>query len=146
MTKPTIAVVPGAWHAPAHFQEFTDLLEKAGYPTKTLQLPSSGSSNPNDHTAETDAKAIREQLLLPLLDGNNDVVLVLHSFAGSPGSVAAKGLSKKDRTSGGGIIGLVYIAAFLAAEGVSLLSAFGGQFEPWVQVDVRTSIHLTHTL
>ncbi|KAK2734710.1 hypothetical protein FQN57_001480 [Myotisia sp. PD_48] len=134
MSKPTIALVPGAWHTPAHFEEFLAIFEKAGYPTKALQLPSVGASDPNVHTIETDAAVVREQLLLPLLDAGQNVVLVMHSFGGCVGSVAARGLSKKERGSSGGVVGLVFLAAFLARESLSLLNALGGEFHPWVKI------------
>ena len=39
--KPYIVIVPGAWHSPVYFQELTAVLEKAGYPAKSIQLQNS---------------------------------------------------------------------------------------------------------
>jgi len=135
--KPYIALVPGAWHSPVHYQELLNLFEKAGYPTKSIQLPSVGSADPNKESVAGDAAAIRENLLLPLIDSGKDVVLVMHSYGGCPGAAAAKGLSKAERKNSG-VIGLVFIAAFLAREGDSLLSALGGKFDPWVIINEET--------
>lgn len=79
------------------------------------------------------------KLLNPLLDDGKDILLVMHSYSGSPGSVAARGLSQVERVSKGlegGIIRLVFIAALVAPKGASLLSMVGGKFHPWVQVGV----------
>ncbi|KAK2865367.1 hypothetical protein FQN49_003643 [Arthroderma sp. PD_2] len=138
MSKPTIALVPGAWHTPAHYQDFLGEIEKAGYPTACLQLPSVDSSAPNDETVASNAAVVREKLLLPLLDDGKNVILVMHSFGGCVGSVAAAGLSKKDRGSSGGVVGLIYIAAFLAKEGLSLFNALGGKLDDFVNADDAT--------
>lgn len=138
--KPYIALVPGAWHSPVHYQELLNLFEKAGYPTKSIQLPSVGSADPNKESVAGDAAAIRENLLLPLIDNGKDVVLVMHSYGGCPGAAAAKGLSKVERKNNG-VIGLVFVAAFLAREGDSLLSALGGKFDPWVIINVSTILY-----
>lgn len=130
--KPYIALVPGAWHSPVHYQELLEVFEKAGYPTASIQLPSVDSKTPDEESVKGDAAAIREKLLLPLLDNGHDVYLVAHSYGGCPTGPAAKGLSKKERNGSGGILGLVYMAAFVAREGVSLLSALGGKHDPWV--------------
>lgn len=49
-------------------------------------------------------------------------------------AAAAKGLGKTEGKPG--IIGLIFIAAFLSREGDSLLSALGGKFDPWVIINV----------
>lgn len=75
------------------------------------------------------------KLLAPLLEVGKDIVLVMHSYGGPPGSVAARGQSKTERKSRGlkgGVIGLVFIAALLAPEGASLRDMVGGKFHPWV--------------
>ncbi|DAA72706.1 TPA_exp: Uncharacterized protein A8136_5941 [Trichophyton benhamiae CBS 112371] len=138
MSKPTIALVPGAWHTPAHYEEFLAIFEKAGYPTACLQLPGVDSAAPKDETVASNAAYLREKLLLPLLDDGKNVVLVMHSFGGCVGSVAAAGLSKKDRGSSGGVVGLIFIAGFLAKESMSLFDALGGKFDDFVNVDETT--------
>jgi len=140
--KPTIALIPGAWHTPTHYATFLSLLSSAGYPTTTIQLPSVGSSDPDAQSTSIDAAAVREKVLLPLLNSGKDVVLVMHSYGGSPGSAAAKGLSKTERSSngsGGGIIGLIYLAGLVIPKGASLLSSLpGAKFDPWVIVNEET--------
>lgn len=61
-------------------------------------------------------------------DRGKDIVLVMHSRGGFVGADAAKGLSKADRSDQGkpgGIVRLVYICAFAAAEGLSCWMATG---------------------
>ena len=136
--KPTIVLVPGAWHSPSHYTELIGAFEKAGYPTKSSRLPSVGSADPRNESTEKDANFIRGGLLSPLLDEEKDIVLVMHSYGGCPGAAAAKGLSKTERGSRSGIVCLVFITAFLAREGDSLKSALGGRFDPWCIVNVSS--------
>lgn len=60
----------------------------------------------------------------------------MHSYGGLPGATAAKGLSKSERKAAGkpgGIIGLIFICAFIAKDGQSLLGSLPGQvFDKWV--------------
>ncbi|OKL60697.1 hypothetical protein UA08_04256 [Talaromyces atroroseus] len=137
-TKPYIVLVPGAWHTPVHYQELTALLEEAGYPVKTTKLPSVASNQLNKESVVRDSNTIREKLLLPLLDEGKDVILLMHSYGGCPGAAAAKGLGKTERKTGRSIIGLVFLAAFLAREGNSLLSALHGKFDRWVVINDET--------
>lgn len=146
MSKPTIVLIAGAWHLPKHYQPLLDWFASHGYPTASQKLPSVGAQDPNDKDVVCDTAFIRNKVLLPELDNGKDVVLLTHSYGGCPGSAAAKGLSKAERQSSGqkgGIIGLVYMCAFVAEEGDSLQSKLpGNKLSPWVIINVR----LTHTL
>ena len=134
--KPIIALVPGAWHSPVHYSELIALLGASGYQVVSKRNPSCDSSNPNAQSVASDAASIRNELLLPPINDGRDVILAMHSYGGCPGATAAKGLSKAEvaaRGRRGGIIGLLFICAFVAKEGDSLLSVLPGQvFDPWV--------------
>lgn len=92
-------------------------LKKSGYSAKTPALPSNGSVPPTPDWAE-DIDAIRTTV--SKLDVDQDVVVVMHSFSGMTGGTALDGLDKDScRAKGlkGGIVRLVYLAAFLVSEG-----------------------------
>ncbi|CAF9938580.1 MAG: hypothetical protein HETSPECPRED_001121 [Heterodermia speciosa] len=134
--KPIIALVPGAWHSPIHYSELITLLGASGYQVVSKRNPSCDSINPNAQSVFSDAASIRRELLLPPINDGRDVILAMHSYGGCPGATAAKGLSKAElaaRGRPGGIIGLLFICAFVAKEGDSLLSVLPGKvFDPWV--------------
>lgn len=74
-------------------------------------------------TADDDAAHIRQAVISVLDAASNpkNVVLVLHSYSGVPGSSALKGLSKADRTAQGkstSVIGVFYMASFILPLGV----------------------------
>ena len=134
--KPIIALVPGAWHSPIHYSELITLLGASGYQVVSKRNPSCDSINPNAQSVFSDAASIRRELLLPPINDGRDVILAMHSYGGCPGATAAKGLSKAElaaRGRPGGIIGLLFICAFVAKDGDSLLSVLPGKvFDPWV--------------
>jgi pimeloyl-ACP methyl ester carboxylesterase len=143
MSLPTIVLIPGAWHVPQHYALLIDSLTAAKYEVVSHQLPSVGSQTPREQSVAKDASYIEKFLLLPLLDAGKDVLLLMHSYGGCAGADAAKGLSKAERSGAGkkgGIIGLVFMCAFVATEGDSLLSKLPGQkYDPWVIQNVSFS-------
>lgn len=85
---------------------------------------------------------------MPSINAGREVILIMHSYSGGPGAVAAKGLSLAERRAAGkpgGIIGLIFISAFIAEEGQTLLSSGGGKFAPWVIEYVSNSLHTLHS-
>ena len=69
-----------------------------------------------------------------------DVVLVLHSFGGVPGCAAAgpflRSVRKKQEKEGG-IMAVLFIAAFAIPKGKDLLHALGAKHAPFVVEEVR---------
>lgn len=146
LPKPTIVVVPGAWHSPSHYDELITRLHQAEFPTLCLALPTLNPQNPHEVNVAADSTFIREKMLLPLLEAGKDIMLVMHSYGGVPGSCAAKGLSKGERSSQGhsaGISGIVYLAAILAGESESLFEE-GTERKPrsWLLPDVSPLLDL----
>lgn len=145
--KPTIALAPAAWHAPIHYFKYTEELRRAGHDIVTHRLPSCNSTHPETQSVAVDAAFIRQTLLMPAINAGKEVVLITHSYSGGPGGVAAKGLTVTERRAAGkagGIIGLIYISAFIAKEGQTLLDGSGGQFSPWVIEYVSLTIEYSY--
>ena len=146
--KPVVVIAPAAWHSPIHYVQYTFQLNRAGFPTISQRLPSCGSSNPYAQSVAADAAFITQNLLMPPINAGKEVVLVMHSYSGGPGAMAAKGLSIVERRAAGksgGIIGLVFISAFIAEDGQSLLSGSGGQYSPWVIEYVSHALRFPHS-
>ena len=135
MSKPVFVLVPGAFHLEGCLDPLAKHINEAGYKTKTTTLKSVGNA---DKTLTDDIAHLRDDVLLPLVE-SEDVVLVIHSYAGFPGSAAIKGLGKKDRQAKGlkgGILGVIYMCAFIPKEGDHLKGMIGGQWAPWQVPDV----------
>ena len=130
-TKPTVVLVPGAWHKVAQYSPLTSRLEQAGYTVHGVDYPSTGP-NPTNKNFDPDVAVLRHTIA-ELADHGEDIMVVVHSAAGIIAGEAAKGLSKADREkdgTAGGIVHMVYIAAFAASEGVALYDATG-QADEW---------------
>lgn len=72
-------------------------------------------------------------------DAGHDVIVVVHSWAGLPVCSALDGMSKTEREKAdkqGGVVKLVFIAAFIPQIGESLISTLGGAPPPWYVRDV----------
>lgn len=140
MSKPTIVLVPGAWHKPEIYSSVTSDLDAHDYPTVSLPLPSAGAMPPN-MTFDEDVRAIRDVLTTLVELDEKEVILVVHSYTGMPGAEAPKGLGKKERQEkglNGGVIRLVFIMAFAMPEGFQP-TAGGAQMPEWMKLDLEVS-------
>lgn len=137
--KPVFVLVPGASQNPAHYAHLLHLLQSAGYGATTGLLPSIGAQG--EVTAADDADYVRNRLILPVLDiGNQDVILISHSYSGMPASAAARGLGPADRAAEGkttSVVGQIFIATILPRGGLSVIDSFGGHLPPHMYIDVR---------
>ena len=118
LAKPSLLFVPGAWHDLSCFMPTTSILEKEGYTCDLIALPSIGSERRGDQPPQdwnADVEEIRQRVMKHL-DNGTDVVLVLHSYGGTVGSEAMKGLGRKDRESAGmktAVLRMVYLSALV---------------------------------
>ena len=139
--KPVVVLVPGAWLTPIQYRELIFLLDISGYRTVIRELPSVNSKNPDAQIVATDTAFVRNTLILPEIRAGREVVLLMHSYGGFPGPVAANGLSKQElsvRGKPGGIIGMIMLSAFIALEGQSLLDKLIGKtYSAWILQFVR---------
>lgn len=126
MSRPTFIFVPGAWHSPDAFQKVITFLNTKGYRSRKVNLPSVGRSPPVSSIAP-DVEDIRNMTLSEMKKGH-DIIVVCHSYGGLPTSQALKGLDRPQNAGGGQVLAIVYIAAFLLPEGVTVnaaLEAYG---------------------
>ncbi|KAI3397929.1 hypothetical protein diail_10098 [Diaporthe ilicicola] len=135
--KPAIVIVPGAWQLTSAFVPFADLLRSKGFDAEIVDMPSVGGTElPLTGLAE-DIAAVRA-VIQPLVESGRELVLLTHSAGGISGGGAVKGLdivSRKDAGLPGGVVRLIYMAAFMVPKGSSLLEMLGGSPAPWMVVD-----------
>ena len=139
MSKPTVVLVPGSWHTPKVYDGVIKALEPHGYPCIRLPLPSVGAVPANEDFTE-DVAAIRD-CVNKLVEKGEEVVVILHSYAGLPGGEALKGLGMKERAKEGkkgGVIRLIFIMAYVVPEGFQLaLKGDTSKTPPWMKVDKK---------
>ncbi|BCI52179.1 hypothetical protein NIIDNTM18_14570 [Mycolicibacterium litorale] len=114
---PSLVLVPGAWHKPAHLQPLVDELD--GIDTRTVALPSTGDDPAHLGDMYGDAAAIAEAVAA--VDG--PTVVLAHSYGGIPTTQALSGARNVRR--------IIYLAAFVLDVGESLFSVSGGSPMGW---------------
>lgn len=99
--------------------EFFDPLIKElkghGYEAHAVSYPTVGKNTVGTKQKD-EVKAIQDAVAHFVDDQHQDVILVLHSYGGWPGSRAVKGFDKETREKQGkknSIVEVVFIAAFL---------------------------------
>ncbi|KAL2864489.1 Alpha/beta hydrolase fold-1 [Aspergillus lucknowensis] len=134
----TILFLPGAWVAPSVYKPFVDELTSTGYDVRYAGYPSLNPINPLITDVKADTDAIASVLHNIVEDEGKDVLVLMHSYAGMPGAAAATGLSKVQRSQEdkpGGVVGLVFVGAFVVPEDVSCAGLQGGALPSWILLD-----------
>ncbi len=78
-------------------------------------------------TMQDDTAAIKA-VISSVVDSGKEVVLVMHSYGGFPGTEATEGLGKADlqkQGKEGGVLALVYVAAWMPPVGKSIFTLQG---------------------
>ena len=142
----TIVLVHGAWHSPEYFADLTAYLHDHCFThVVTPSLPSTGPPVALSNF-DQDVFAVRETVRHVVEDQNEDCVLVMHSYGGVVGTEAVKGLRHRRKDGvGGGVIGMVYLTAFLLREGESVGSngvtpPSDPNEQPWFTVEVSLAL------
>jgi pimeloyl-ACP methyl ester carboxylesterase len=141
--SPTFVIVPGAWQTPWHYHLLTSSLQNLGYRATCLSNPSNHKEGPWPETWRDDvanvASAIRSEA-----DAGNEVVLIMHSYGGAPGSEACKDLLVGDVLTGGGVKKIVYISAVAFPEGGGITEELLSSLNLVLHVNI--SLYLSHKL
>jgi len=126
--KPTLVLISGAWHTSTCYDLIIPPLESSGYTTIALTLPSVGAEPAlPDFSADV---ALIHKTVTKLVNDGKEVVVIMHSYGGMPGTEAMKGLGREDRKKNGkvgGVVKLVYLTSWMVSEGQSVLSSGGGR-------------------
>ncbi|PLB54024.1 alpha/beta-hydrolase [Aspergillus steynii IBT 23096] len=133
--KPTIVFSIGSWLTPASFDTLRAKLLERLIPTEAPAHPSVGAEPPTK-TLTDDISSLKS-VLTRLVEESKDVIVVGHSSGGISASGAVEGLLKTDREAAGkkgGVVMIVFMAAFVLDKGQSLLDMLGGKYLPWMDV------------
>ena len=135
--NPIFVFVPGAWHTPDTFDKLRALMHTRGLETEAIATPSVNASSP-DQGLHADIQHTKS-VLQKIVDTGREVVLVNHSYGGVVGAGAVEGLGYAQRDQvglRGGVIMVVWMAAFVMPKDVSLVDKMGGKWSPWVVFNV----------
>ncbi|KAL4814655.1 Alpha/beta hydrolase fold-1 [Aspergillus spinulosporus] len=139
MDEPIFVFIPGAWHTPDTFDRLRNLMAEQGLESVAIANPSVSAQPPNGvrptNGLHFDIKHTKAALQ-KLVDDGREVVVVMHSYGGAVGASAMEGLGYAQRSQAGlrgGVIMAVWMTAFVAHKGESMLDLFGGDWGPCVR-------------
>jgi hypothetical protein len=148
--KPALVFVPGAFHDQDFFEPVIPWLRRTGYPLDfNIKLPSVGNNSAS--SMQEDADAIRHRVLkiLDEVNGGNNVVMVLFSYAAVPAAQGLVGLDQKARGPGKtAILKFLFITCNMPRIGESHQTQFGTwaksqnlKIDPPVEFKVHTILN-----
>lgn len=121
--KPVIVFVPGAFSRPSDYDLVSGPLREAGHEVHVVHHPSSPDVLVHPTPSMYDDADNIHLLVETLADEGKDIVMVMHSYGGLPGTQACEGMSRTERlraSKPGGIVRLLYVGAAVAPVGSSL--------------------------
>lgn len=135
MSHLTLILVPGAWHSPATWSKIISSI-----PNKCISITLSTTRGDSTLGFSDDVRCVRDAIVSEISQGRK-VVVVVHSYGGTVGASAVRGLEN-------GVVGIFMIATGFAVSGLTFLDALGGKPPPiWtmnkstgfaeIKVDVR---------
>ncbi|KAJ6021204.1 hypothetical protein N7540_006708 [Penicillium herquei] len=130
---PVFVFIPGAWHRPDYFDEVRSLLTDSGYDSEAVTTLSVDSSSP-DIGLHADID-LTKHIIRGLVCSGRRVVVICHSYGGLVGASAVEGLGYAQRSKmslPGGVVMVVWISAFVASKGQSIVDVCEGKSDPWV--------------
>ena len=146
--SPVYVFVPGAWHTPDTFDGIRALLSKRGLESVAVALPSVGAAEPTKSGLHADI-AHTKSVLQSLADLGRQIVVVTHSYGGMVGAGAVEHLGYTQRSKAGqsgGVIMVVWLAAFVTPKGKSVIEMLGGNWLPWMLLSVRILFLLSDSI
>src|ERR1700677_3400527 len=120
-TKPTLILVPGAWHTPAHYELLITELTRHKFKCVTVSLPSVGPKlDEMPNSIDADIKAIRAAVTKEVASGSN-VAVIAHSYGAIPAVSALEGLDAASNPGKAYVSAIALMTSFLIPAGSSLL-------------------------
>ncbi|KAI4596446.1 hypothetical protein KJ359_005577 [Pestalotiopsis sp. 9143b] len=117
--RPSILIVPGACSTPEFYVPFVTAVREKGYEIEIVHIPSTnyeGRTKGLPAPSMSDDVALVQARIAELADVGKDVVLMTHSYGGTPGTQSVEGYGKKERLSRGlkgGVVGLAYMCSLI---------------------------------
>ncbi|KAK5137140.1 hypothetical protein LTR08_000645 [Meristemomyces frigidus] len=126
----TILIAHDAFHKASAYDTLATHLATFDLRTIVPQLPSASRCSPPDPFA-ADTAMFHNAVVAELMTGHNVVVLA-HGYGGLPGCEALQHLPLRSSKAGiGRILGIIFVAAFVAEEGESFATAMEGGQPEW---------------
>ncbi|KAK5064313.1 hypothetical protein LTR84_000146 [Exophiala bonariae] len=128
MEKPTVVLIPGSFCSAALLWDAViDDLHDAGYEATAIELRTVSPPSTSPPRTMTDDAAHIHGVIEALANEGREILIVMSSYGGIPGTQATQDMTLSQRQSDGktgGVMGLVYVSALLINEGESSEDSF----------------------
>ncbi|KAL1855723.1 hypothetical protein Daus18300_011006 [Diaporthe australafricana] len=124
--KPTIVIIPGAFHTPESYGKLTTAFESCSYEVHVPSLMTTNGARPPNADLTDDTRLVRSYVE-SLVRADRTVVAIGHSYGGQVMTNALCGLGLEARSAQGlkgGVSNLVYMAGYALPEGMSTSDKF----------------------
>lgn len=153
-TKPTIVLVPGSFLHSSHYAPTLQPLREQGVTVHVLDPPCYHTKKPGLPPTMYDDASFIATFVEELADQGHEVVLVSHSYGGTPASECMKGsdgrgLSVDSRQAlgkRGGVVRLAYITAVVPKLGGAMGDTMVGGVKVPMSADEVSEVVLCYTL
>lgn len=143
-----VLLITGAWQVPEHYRKVTDALTSQGLRVICPLLPTNNNIVPPSKCVSDDVALVQDVVSAEVANGTHLTVLV-HSYGGIVATAALAdfalphGARSKDEGKGG-VVDIIFMAAFLPMENESLAGIFGRslQLPPWLRPQENGTIEV----
>lgn len=141
--RTSLVLSHGAFQTQYHYHLYLDAIRKTiEFDRVIVPEQLSAGSAPPVNCFEIDVASIHTAITTELRQGR-DVLLVAHSYGGIPGCEALAGIpqspAENDGKPVGRILGIVFVSAFVAEQGQSLITSYHKRAD-WVRIEVCLQI------
>ncbi|OTB00613.1 hypothetical protein M426DRAFT_65562 [Hypoxylon sp. CI-4A] len=115
----SLVIIPAASALPLFYDIVVEGVSRHGYDIKALHIPSVGlvtGARPGEPPDMYEDAAFISAHVTDLADAGHDVLLITHSYGGTPATESVQGLSKNERLKqgkDGGIVGIAYMTSLV---------------------------------
>ncbi|KAI1811924.1 Alpha/beta hydrolase fold-1 [Poronia punctata] len=127
----SMVIVPASSALPSFYSKVIEGVSRHGHSIEALHIPSIGlvsGARPGTPPNMYDDAAFLSAHVADLADAGREVLLITHSYGGTPATECVRGLSKSERTKEGkkgGIVGLAYMTSLVPEVGHPATSSAG---------------------
>jgi pimeloyl-ACP methyl ester carboxylesterase len=137
-------IIPGASATPEFYAPLIHAVKRV-FEIVALHIPSVGNTSGTNGMPPMMYEDVSfiQSYITKLLDANKDVIIITHSYGGTPGTQSIEWISKKERKMKGlksGIIGLAYMTSIIPELGQpasSVQAPFPTESKVPTAIDVR---------
>ena len=126
--KPIVVLIPGSFLHSSHYTPTLQPLIDAGLSIHVLNPPCYYAKKPGPPPTMYDDASFIANFVEGLADKGEEVVIVSHSYGGTPASEAVKGLTVAERRKKGkegGVVRLAFVTAVVPKVGGGLADTMG---------------------